>query len=175
GPATGQDQTAAPQPPAPATDAIDVSAELQRLEQEFDARVGVSALDTSTGVSVEYRSGERFGFASTLKVFAAAEFLRQVPPDRRDTRITWTADDVAAAGYSPVAAEHTADGLTLNELAEAAVRDSDNTSMNLMLDEIGGPEGLQRGLADIGDSTTRVTAREPELNQVEPDGTDNTT
>jgi len=158
-----------------ASDRPDVSADLRSLEQEFEARVGVSALDTATGASVEYREEERFGFASTIKIFAAAEMLRQVPADQRDTRVTWTEQDVEAAGYSPVTSEHVADGLTLAQLAEAALRQSDNAATNLLLDEIGGPAGLESGLAALGDSTTRVVDTEPALNDVDPACPDNTT
>src|SRR5690606_35845190 len=154
---------------------VDVSAELRALETEFAARVGVSALDTGTGRTVEYRATERFGFASTLKLFAAAELLRQVPPDERDTSVTWTEDDVAAAGYSPVTSAYVRSGLTLAELAEAAVRESDNTAMNLVLERLGGPAGLERGLAQLGDSTIRVADVEPGLNAVTAGDPANTT
>ncbi|MBD5787402.1 class A beta-lactamase [Cellulosimicrobium terreum] len=146
----------------------DVSAELGALEQEFDARVGASALDTGTGRLVEHRADERFGFASTIKVFAAAVLLRQVPSDERGTRVTWTQHEVDEAGYSPVTSDHVQDGLTLAELAEAAVRESDNAATNLVLGRIGGPAGLDAGLARLGDSTTEVVHDEPALNSVDP-------
>ncbi|KGM12939.1 beta-lactamase [Cellulomonas bogoriensis 69B4 = DSM 16987] len=161
--------------PETLTEQPDVSAELQRLEEEFDARVGVSAVDTGTGTTVEHRAQERFGFASTLKLFAAAELLRQVPVDQRDARVTWTQEDVRAAGYSPTAGQHVADGLTLAELAEAAVRESDNTAMNLVLRALGGPEGMERALADLGDSTTRVVDVEPGINDADLASGANTT
>lgn len=170
--------TAAPSPePSTKTGAaqVDVSAELRDLETEFAARVGVSALDTGTGSTVEYRATERFGFASTLKLFAAAALLRGVPAEERDTLVTWTEADVAAAGYSPVTGSRADSGLTLAELAEAAVRDSDNTAMNLLLDRLDGPAGLERGLAELGDTTTRVADVEPGLNEVVAGDPANTT
>lgn len=149
--------------------------ELRELEAEFEARVGVSAVDTETGEMVEFRADERFGFASTLKAFAAAELLRTVPPDERETAVAWTQSDVDRAGYSPVTSEHITTGLTLMELAEAAVRDSDNAAMNLILERIGGPSALGEGLAALGDTTTRVVDDEPDLNDVDAGSTDNTT
>lgn len=158
-------------PPAP----VDVSAELAALEDEFAATVGVSVVDTGTGASVAYRADERFAYASTLKAFAAAEFLHDVPEGERDEVVTWTAADVEAAGYSPVTSEAVDTGLPLAELAEAAVRQSDNTAMNLVLDRVGGPAGLDAGLAELGDTTTDVVDREPALNTVAPGSTANTT
>jgi beta-lactamase class A len=155
--------------------AIDVSAELDALELEYDARVGVSAIDTGSGDSVAFRADERFGFASTVKVFVAAEFLRQVAPADRDDVVTWTRADIDRAGYSPVTTEHLVDGLTLAELAEAAVRESDNTAANLIIERLGGPAALDAGLELLGDTTTAIVDDEPALNVVSADSADNTT
>lgn len=153
----------------------DVAPELEALEREFQARVGVSAFDTGTGAAVEYRADERFGYASTIKAFVAAEFLGQMPVEERDTHVTWTREDVAAAGYSPVTGERVDDGLTWEQLAEAAVRQSDNAATNLVLDRIGGAEGLGAGLAKLGDTVTHVVNHEPALNVIRLGSTDDTT
>lgn len=97
--------------------AVDISAELADLESTYAARVGVSALDTATGRTVASRADERFGYASTLKVFAAFLLLRDTTPADRDTLVTYTQADVDAAGYSPVTSEHETDGLTLAQTA----------------------------------------------------------
>jgi beta-lactamase class A len=161
-----------------ATPAVDVSADvaddLAALEAEFDARVGISVVDTETGATASHRADERFGYASSLKALAAAQLLHDVPAEQRDEVVTWTAADVEAAGYSPVTSEHVADGLTLAQLAEAAVRKSDNTALDIVLDRVGGPAGLDQGLEDIGDTTTEVVDREPDLNTIEPGSTDDT-
>ncbi|PPI26081.1 class A beta-lactamase [Rathayibacter sp. AY1B5] len=154
---------------------IDVSAELAALESEFDARIGVSAVDTGSGRRIEHRSNERFGYASSLKALAVAEFLRTAPAAERDEVVTWTAADVEAAGYSPVTEESTATGLPLSQLAEAAVRRSDNTALNLVLRRIGGPSALDRGLEALGDTTTEVVNEEPALNTIEPGSIEDTT
>lgn len=161
-----------------ATPAVDVSADvaddLAALEAEFDARVGISVVDTETGATASHRADERFGYASSIKALAAAQLLHDVPAEQRDEVVTWTAADVEAAGYSPVTSEHVADGLTLAQLAEAAVRKSDNTALNIVLDRVGGPAGLDQGLEDIGDTTTEVVNREPDLNTIEPGSSDDT-
>ena len=159
----------------PAAPAADASAELTALEAEFDARVGVSALDTGSGATLVHRQEERFGYASTIKVFAAAAFLHDVPVDQRDEVVAWTAADVAAVGYTPVTSQYVDGGMSLVALAEAAVRTSDNLALNLVLDRIGGPAGLDRALEQLGDTTTEVVADEPALNTIEPGSTDDTT
>ena len=154
---------------------IDVSAELQQLESHYAARIGVSALDTGTGQIVSYRADERFGYASTIKAFAAAAFFAYVPVSERETLETWTEADVDSAGHSPVTSQHIDDGLTFSQLAEAAVRNSDNTALNLVFARVGGPSGVAEFLKTLGDVTSDVTNYEPQLNIVEPGSTANTT
>lgn len=163
------------------TDSKDASAhqevedQLKDLEDRYDARVGVSALDTGSGDSVDHRADERFGFASSLKVFAVAELLDRTTPKELEKNVTWTQADVDEAGWTPVTEKHVDDGLPLEDVAESALRVSDNLAMNIVLDEIGGPKALDDALAKAGDTTTEVTDEEPELNDVEEGNTDNTT
>ncbi|MET3509908.1 class A beta-lactamase [Plantibacter flavus] len=166
--------TAAPTS-APPTSTPDRSVEFQALEAEFGARVGVSALDTGTGARLSYRADERFGYASTIKALAAAVFLHEVRGSARDEVVTWSAEDVEAAGYSPVTSEQVETGLPLSQLAEAAVRRSDNTALNLVLARIGGPAALDAALGALGDEVTEVINAEPLLNVIEPGSTDDTT
>lgn len=152
-----------------------VSSSIEELEAIYQARVAVSAIDTGTGLSVQHREDERFGFASTLKAFAAAQLLSQVHGAEREVLMCWSQGDVDAAGYSPLTADHVDSGLTLIKLAEAAVRLSDNTAMNLVLERLGGPEGMNQALTTWGDSVTQVTDVEPALNNANVDTGENTT
>jgi beta-lactamase class A len=167
--------TSTPSAPRAPTVSAEVATTLAALERRYDATVGVVATDTTTGDTVAYAGDRRFGYASTIKVFAAAQFLRTVHGADRDARVRWTPADVAAAGHSPVTEAHVSDGLTLAQLAEAAVRQSDNTALNLVLDRIGGPAALGAGLRDLGDRTTEVVHDEPDLNTIEPGSTEDTT
>ncbi|MBF4606224.1 class A beta-lactamase [Curtobacterium sp. VKM Ac-1393] len=169
--------TASPTPTASAAapDQERVGRALAGLEREYDATVGVVATDTVTGDTIVYNGDRRFGYASTIKAFAAAQFLRSVPQAARDEIAHWTAADVAAAGYSPVTEQHVDDGLSYEQLAEAAVRMSDNTALNVVLTRIGGPSGLDAALTELGDTTTEVVHGEPDLNTIEPGSTEDTT
>ena len=162
-------------PEVSAADRATVRTTVAALEREYDAAVGVVATDTVTGETIAYGADRRFGYASTIKLFAAAEFLRTVPAADRQERVRWTASDVRAAGHSPVTSQHLADGLTTVQLAEAAVRESDNTALDLVLQRTGGPAALDAALTAMGDSTTEVVGTEPELNTIEPGSTADTT
>lgn len=160
--------------PSPDLDSV-VEEDLIGLEREYDATIGVVAVDTATGESVSYGGDRRFGFASTIKAFAAAEFLRSVHGSDRDELVRWTAAEADAAGHAPVTSQHVEDGMTYSQLAEAAVRFSDNAALNLILDRIGGPAALDGALENLGDTTTEVVNDEPTLNTIEPGSTEDTT
>lgn len=153
--------------PAPAEEAA-----FAALEDEFDARLGVYGIDTGTGASVEFRADERFGFASTYKALAAAAVLDKIGPERLDEVVHYENTDLVT--YSPVTEQHVGSGMSLRDIAAAAVQYSDNTAGNLLLDELGGPAGFDDALAAIGDDTTESSREETDLNEIAPGDTRDT-
>jgi len=175
-PSTSDTPVPLPSPIAPPDlSTPEVEAALTDLEARYDARIGLSVLDTGSGATLAHRADERFGYASSLKAFAAAALLDATDDADLDRVVTWSQAEVDAAGYSPLTSEHVADGLPLRQLAEAAVRQSDNTALNLVLTELGGPAGLDAALAAQGDDVTDVVHSEPELNTLTPGSTADTT
>ncbi|BDZ49755.1 beta-lactamase [Frondihabitans sucicola] len=148
-----------------ATDVTD-SAAFAALEKRFGARLGVDAVDTGTGRTVAYRSGERFAFASTYKALAAGVLLQKRTDAELDATVRYTASDLV--DYSPVTGAHVATGMTLRALITAALQYSDNTAANLMLQQLGGPAGLQQALRGLGDEVTNVDRPEPDVNEATP-------
>jgi beta-lactamase class A len=63
----------------------------------------------------------------------------------------------------------------LGEIAEAAVRFSDNTAGNLLLDELEGPAGFTAALGAIGDQVTQSVRWEAGLNEAVPGDSRDTT
>jgi beta-lactamase class A len=61
------------------------------------------------------------------------------------------------------------DGMSLTAVMTAAIEVSDNTALNLMLNPLGGPAGLQTALRGMNDATTNVDRDEPALNSAVPD------
>lgn len=159
-----------PAPSAPADLTAAVAGDLAALEESAGRRVGVYARDTGTGATVAYRADERFGYASTLKALAVGEVLAGRPASALDEPLTVTPDDVAGAGHAPVTGDAAGTNLTIAALGAAAVSESDNGALNVLLRHLGGPAALQAALAARGDTTTRVDADEPELNAFTPGG-----
>jgi len=147
------------------------------VERRLGARVGVAVLDDQEGRAWNHRAAERFALTSTFKAFAAAALLARVDrgEDRLDRRVVFTASELVT--YSPTTEKRVGEpGMTLAEIAEAAITLSDNTAGNLLLTAIGGPEGLTAFLRTVGDDVTRLDRWETALNEATPgDPRDTTT
>ncbi|MFP7834521.1 class A beta-lactamase [Marisediminicola sp. LYQ134] len=172
--------------PSPSTSAapavVDASAEFEELEARFDARLGVMAIQIgslgaapdpengsgsdATGGIVEWRADERFAYASTIKALAAGAALDLLGVDGTQATVTVSADDLVT--YSPVVETRVGGSMTLADVADAALTVSDNTAGNYLFDAVGGPDELDRLLAEAGGEATTVSRIEPELNEATP-------
>jgi beta-lactamase class A len=170
-PATAE-TAAAPVATAAPTSPSDPAPAFAQLEQEFDARLGVYALDPITRAEVSYRADERFAFASTFKALAAGILLKTVPDEELDETVFYGADELLP--NSPVTEANIDAGMTLRAVAEAAVRYSDNTAGNIVLERLGGPEGFTQALRELGDTTSNSDRTETELNSAIPGDTRDT-
>ncbi|MFC9414890.1 class A beta-lactamase [Bacillus mobilis] len=143
-----------------------------KLEKEYDAKLGIYALDTGTNQTVTYRSDERFAYASTHKALAVGALLQKKSIEDLDQKIKYTSKDLV--NYNPITEKYVDTGMTLKELADASIRYSDNTAQNLILKQLGGPSEFKKSLREIGDSITNPERFEPELNEVQPGDTRDT-
>ncbi|MBN3555727.1 class A beta-lactamase [Fictibacillus nanhaiensis] len=137
-----------------------------QLEKKFDARLGIYAIDTHTNRTVTYRPDERFAYTSTFKALASGLILQQNSIDELNKVITYTKDDLVT--YSPITEQHVDTGMTLREICDAAIRYSDNTAGNLLLKELGGPNGFEKALREMGDNVTEADRYETDLNSAIP-------
>ncbi|MEY8350129.1 class A beta-lactamase [Bacillus cereus] len=138
----------------------------EQIEKEYDARLGVYAIDTGTKETVEFREDERFAYASTFKALAAAVLLKQNPISTLEEIRTFTDEDIVT--YSPITEKFVNKGMSLGKIAEAAIQYSDNTAGNLLFEEIGGPDGFEKALRESGDTITMADRIEPDLNEAIP-------
>ncbi|QOV41068.1 class A beta-lactamase [Streptomyces ferrugineus] len=141
---------------------------LRELERQHGARLGVFAYNVRTKQTVAHRADERFPICSLFKPLAAAAVLRDLDRDGEvlAKRIHYTAADLVA--NSDKTEQNLATGMTVGELADVAIRFSDNTAGNLLLRELGGPTAITRFARSLGDPVTRLDRWETELNSAEP-------
>lgn len=146
------------------------------IEAGIGARMGVTVIDTGTGLHASHRGTERFPMCSTFKWLASAAVLAGVDAgrERLERRVHYASSDLVI--YSPATEKRVEDGMTMAELCEAAITLSDNTAGNLILASLGGPSSLTAYARSIGDQVTRLDRNEPTLNEAKPgDPRDTTT
>jgi beta-lactamase class A len=154
----------APSPPIGA----DVHEALAALERNSGGRLGVSAINTGNGIQLHYHADQAFPFCSTFKVILCGAVLSRpgTLEEVLSQRIQFTQSDVV--NYSPVSAQHVADGMTVGELCQAALQFSDNTAANVLISLVGGPAAVTSFARSIGDSTFRLDRVETSLNDAIP-------
>jgi beta-lactamase class A len=153
-----------------------LSRELARIDLASGGRLGVTILDTDTGIRTLHRGDERFPMCSTFKLLACAAVLARVDAGKQslDQRIIFQKTDLVT--YSPVTEKHIgAPGMSLAEICAAAIDYSDNTAANLILANIGGPAGFTQFARTLGDTVTRLDRIETALNESLPNDPRDTT
>lgn len=146
--------------------ATDFSSEFAQLEEKYNAKLGVYAIDTGNEETVAYHAEDRFAYASTFKALAGAVLLKENPLSFLDERRMYTKENLVT--YSPITEKYVDEGMTLREIVEAAMQYSDNTAANLLFAEFGGPKELEKALREIGDEVTQMDRLEPDLNEATP-------
>ena len=139
---------------------------LKAVELKAGGRLGFAMLDTGNGKLLGHREDERFGMASTFKLPLAALVLQAAERRELDLDRLIAIDKADIVAHAPVTLPHVGKRLSIRRLAEAAQITSDNVAANLLIRELGGPDGVTRRLRALGDEVTRLDRWEPEMNQV---------
>ncbi|NBC37075.1 serine hydrolase [Novosphingobium sp. FSY-8] len=136
-------------PPAPSATppiALPPGFELQlaRLANASMGRIGVAAVDLSTGKGVSVMGDQPFPMASTSKIAIVATFLEGVDQGRfRLTDRFPLMMPVPSARFSSVVAPvRPGSSLTAHELIELAITRSDNHATDALLAAVGGPQAV---------------------------------
>ncbi len=142
-------------------------AALKRIRERVGGRLGVHALDSQSGKRWGIDENSRYAMTSTFKLPLAAAILWQV--DRK----AFTLDHTLVVGrqvlvpHSPVVEAKIgagADAMTIRDLCGAILIESDNAAANVLLNGIGGPSALTAFFRTLGDESSRLDRREPDLN-----------
>jgi beta-lactamase class A len=143
-----------------------LGAELRLIEGKSGGTLGVSLMNTGSGMAVGLNQDRRFGHCSSFKLSLAAMVLALDAAGRidADRRVTWTKAELM--GVSPFTTERLLEGATLRELARATQITSENAAANVLLRELGGPAALTTFWRSIDDDISRLDRIEPALNMV---------
>lgn len=151
-----------------ATKMTSVQQQLAALEKDSGGRLGVMLINTEDNSQIAYRADERFAMCSTSKFMAASAILKQseTQTELLNRRVSLKKSDLV--NYNPITEKHLDTGMTVGELAAAALQYSDNTAMNKLIEQLGGPQKVTEYARKLGDKTFRLDRTEPTLNTAIP-------
>lgn len=136
------------------------------LEQAAGVQLGVCAI--AGGTRLEYRSRETIPMCSTFKAIAVAALLGKHAKDDVYWTRQITVDPAKLVNYSPITSQFAGKEMTISAICDAALRFSDNTAGNLLLEQLGGPAAVTAFAAGMGFNATRLDRIETELNSAVP-------
>ncbi len=170
--------------PTPPTDTTTPTKELPKLELKPDAelekqiakiaeeakgKVGVVAVVLETGESASLNADQHFPMQSVYKLPIAMAVLHEVDDEKLalDEQIGVTKDDfVGPNQHSPIRDKNPNGAtLTVRELIQYAIEESDGTASDVLMRLAGGPDAIQQYLAAIGTKDLIVANTEKELAQ----------
>lgn len=154
-------------PPGPGSARPHLDRAIAALESANGVTIGIVA-GRQGQKSYAYRGGDTFPMCSLFKTLAVARLLRDHAYDDEfwKRRIRFRDDQIVE--NSVICAADEDRDMSVEELAEAALRFSDNTAGNLLLELIGGPLQIGAYARTLGAPSTRLDRWEPELNEALP-------
>ena len=140
---------------------------IKKIETDFDAKIGVAVYDLNTDDLWSYNADETYPLMSTFKTLACANVLKQVDEGKLslDTEVKIDSSDIITE-WSPVLKDKANQSLTIKQLCDAMMMQSDNSAANVILKTLGGPESITQFAKSLGQSKTNLTRNEPNLNNV---------
>ncbi len=127
-----------------------------RVLGEFTGTVGLVIKDLATGREIRLNENRLFPSASMVKVPIMAACFRAVEEGRlalEETLVLKASDKVRGSGR--LRAERSGTSVTVQELLEIMVTESDNTAANMLIDRLGA-DGLNAAFANMGLTRTRL-------------------
>lgn len=128
-------------------------------------RLGVFAIDLRSGTTMQHRPDERFPMASTVKLPVVMAALHRVDTgrDRLDRKIRFSKAELARY-YSRIADTHPNGGsLPLGDICRYTISDSDNTGVDILFRELGGPASVERYVRGLGLDGFNINRMERDL------------
>jgi len=152
----------------PAEPPSSVDASIRDLEQQHNAFIGIFATNLVSGKTVAHRAQDPFAMCSTFKGYVSARVLQMAQHGEVSLDDKMFVDPAGILPNSPLTEPHAGGEMTLAELCQAALQQSDNAAANILLSRIGGPQSITAFAGSIGDERSRLDRWETELNSAIP-------
>ena len=143
-------------------------ADFAGIEASHGGRLGFARLDWESGRIIGTRLDERFAMCSAFKALLGGVVLLRAARGERALDHAFAIEQDDLVFFSPVVEQKVGSRMSVAELAKATIQTSDNAAANILLRDMGGPEGFTAILRGMGDAVTRLDRYEPMLNANQP-------
>lgn len=136
-----------------------IAQKIEKVSQGLAGRIGVAAKEIGSGQSITVNGDETFVMASTYKVAIAATLLELVDKGQiKLSDLIEISQEMMVAGDNAIAQNFVHPGIKLSvaNLIEPMITESDNTATDVCLKLAGGPEAVTKMLRSIGITDLRV-------------------
>lgn len=139
--------------------------ELTRISQAASGQIGIAALHLETGVHVSVNGAMLFPMASTYKVPIAAYLFHLIDQNRLslDRMIAVERRNLVSSSIISTYFRQPGISLSLYNLIELMLTESDNTATDVVIGEVGGSATVTGWLRSIGIDRMRVDRTTAEL------------
>ncbi len=146
-------------------DLTKLEATVARIAGAARGRMGVALIHLESGATLDVRGDERFPMASIVKLPIAIEVLSQAAARTLtlDRAVWLDANDIRPCCTLERRHPNGGASLTVSELLELAIIESDNTAADALLDLVGGVNVVQRRLRALRFEKTSVDRTEGQL------------
>ena len=160
-----------PQPPATGASASISpgiwSGKLAELEKDLGVALSVCAF-AEGGSTLGYRAEEPFAMCSTFKTILVAALIDKYAHSEGYWETEVPVDPAKLLDYAPIAKKIAGRSMTITQLCDATARYSDNTTANLLIEQLGGTSAVTAFAAAKGAPNTRLDRIEPEMSEAKP-------
>ncbi|MBI5339509.1 MAG: class A beta-lactamase [Mycolicibacterium rufum] len=161
-----------PQPPTSSSDPAEplppVTDRIDALRRRHNAEIGLYAVDLDSGREIAVGDGDTYALCSTFKAYASAAILQRAQQGRLSLTDAVPVERTDIQPHSPVTEPRVGTPMTLAELCQAALQQSDNAAGNLLLRTLGGPPAITEFARSVGDDRSRLDRWETALNSAVP-------
>ena len=136
----------------------------EQIADTIKGNIGISALHIETGESISFNGDEKFPMQSVYKFPIAMVMLHQIDNEKfslGDTIEIKKAEFIPQAGHSPIRDKYLSGAnLTIKEILEYNVSQSDGTACDVLLRLLGGAEKVQKSIHDLGVKNIAISTTE---------------
>lgn len=136
----------------------------KQIADTIKGNIGISALHIETGESISFNGDEKFPMQSVYKFPIAMVMLHEIDNDKfslGDTIEIKKAEFIPQAGHSPIRDKYpNGANLTIKEILEYNVSQSDGTACDVLLRLLGGTEKVQKSIHGLGVKNIAISTTE---------------